>query len=275
MSDTRMLGPNRPAINYAERGALYLEIEVQGPEHDLHSGNFGGAIYNPLQALCEIVARLHDANGRISIPGLYAAVREWNERERADMAHAGPSDDRILEDAQTEFGWGERGYSLYERLTLRPALTINGITGGYQGPGGRRHPRPRCGKAQLSSRPRSGCTGSRAAFPEPHREDHAPGGALDRQNAVQRRPGCHRSAASSRPGGDARLPQRLWRGTRFPALRWHHSDPEHLPKLPRANCTQPWGLCPSRRSHSCAQRKIPYSKFLQAFLRPAFGSWRR
>src|SRR4029077_16193847 len=114
--DTRMLGPNRPAINYAERGALYLEIEVQGPGHDLHSGNFGGAIHNPLQALCEIVARLHDANGRISVPGLYDDVREWSQKERAYMALDGLSDDQLLEDAQTELGWCERGYSLYERL---------------------------------------------------------------------------------------------------------------------------------------------------------------
>ena len=80
MSDTRMLGPNRPAINYAERGALYLEIEVHGPEHDLHSGNFGGAIHNPLQALCEIIAKLHDANGRIAIPGVYDSVRRLEQQ---------------------------------------------------------------------------------------------------------------------------------------------------------------------------------------------------
>jgi acetylornithine deacetylase/succinyl-diaminopimelate desuccinylase-like protein len=137
MSDTRMLGPKRPAINYAERGALYLEIEVHGPQHDLHSGNFGGAIHNPLQALCEMIAKLHDANGRIAVPGVYDNVRSWSTKERAYMARAGPSDDRILEDAQTELGWGERSYSLYERLTLRPALTFNGISGGYQGPGGK------------------------------------------------------------------------------------------------------------------------------------------
>jgi acetylornithine deacetylase/succinyl-diaminopimelate desuccinylase-like protein len=135
MSDTRMLGPNRPAINYAERGALYLELDVEGPEHDLHSGNFGGAVHNPLQALCEMIAKLHDANGRIAFPGVYDSVRSWSKEERAHMARAGPSDDQILDDAQVELGWGERGYSLYERLTLRPVLTINGISGGYQGPG--------------------------------------------------------------------------------------------------------------------------------------------
>jgi acetylornithine deacetylase/succinyl-diaminopimelate desuccinylase-like protein len=137
MSDTRMLGPNRPAINYAERGALYLELEVHGPKHDLHSGNFGGAIHNPLQALCEMIAKLHDANGRIAIPEVYDSVRRWSDHERAQMVRTGPSDARVLQDARAEVAWGERGYSLYERLTLRPALTINGISGGYQGPGGK------------------------------------------------------------------------------------------------------------------------------------------
>jgi acetylornithine deacetylase/succinyl-diaminopimelate desuccinylase-like protein len=137
MSDTRMLAPNRPALNYSERGALYLELELCGPEQDLHSGNFGGAVRNPLQALCETVAALHDKADRIAIPGFYDDVRNWAESERARMACTGPSDAQILRDAHTADGWGESGYTLYERLTLRPALTVNGITGGYQGPGGK------------------------------------------------------------------------------------------------------------------------------------------
>jgi acetylornithine deacetylase/succinyl-diaminopimelate desuccinylase-like protein len=137
MSDTRMLAPDRPALNYAERGALYLELELRGPEQDLHSGNFGGAVHNPLQALCETVAGLHDADGRIAIPGFYANVRRWGRDERARMARTGPSDQEILRDAQAEEGWGERGFTLYERAAIRPALTVNGISGGYQGPGGK------------------------------------------------------------------------------------------------------------------------------------------
>ena len=137
MSDTRMLAPDRPALNYAERGALYLELEFRGLAQDLHSGNFGGAVHNPLQALCEIVAALHDADGRIAIPGFYANVRRWGRDERARMARTGPSDRQILRDARVEEGWGESGYTLYERLTIRPALTVNGLTGGYQGPGGK------------------------------------------------------------------------------------------------------------------------------------------
>jgi len=137
MSDTRMLAPDRPAISYAERGALYLELTVSGPRHDLHSGSFGGAVHNPLQVLCEIIAKLHDDDRRVAIPGFYERVRRYGARARASMAKSGPSDAEILADAQTQESWGERAYSLYERTTLRPALTINGITGGYQGPGGK------------------------------------------------------------------------------------------------------------------------------------------
>jgi acetylornithine deacetylase/succinyl-diaminopimelate desuccinylase-like protein len=135
ISDTRMLAPDRPAISYAQRGGLRAELEVNGPPHELHSGNFGGAVLNPLQALCEMIARLHDGQGRVAIPGFYDDVRQWSEKERVFMARAGPSDDRILQDAKVESAWGETGFSLYERTTIRPALTLNGIAGGHQGPG--------------------------------------------------------------------------------------------------------------------------------------------
>ncbi len=135
ISDTRMLAPHRPAISYAQRGGLRAELEVQGPPHELHSGNFGGAVHNPLQALCEIVARLHDPHGRVAIPGFYDDVRSWSEQEREFMERTGPTDEQILSDAKLELGWGEPGFSLYERTTIRPALTLNGIAGGHQGPG--------------------------------------------------------------------------------------------------------------------------------------------
>jgi len=135
LSDMRLLAPNRPAITYSLRGALSLELEVRGQKTDLHSGNFGGAVHNPLQALCEMIARLHDAGGRIAIPGFYERVRNLSAAERGDMARAGLSDTQILKDAGAEIGWGEKDYTLYERTTARPALIINGITGGYQGAG--------------------------------------------------------------------------------------------------------------------------------------------
>lgn len=135
MSDTRMLGPGQPAITYALRGTLNLELEVCGPQQDLHSGLFGGAVHNPLQALCEMIAQLHDANGRIAILGFYDCVRQWHEKEREYMADSGPSDAKILRDARVNEGWGEGGYSLYERTTILPALAVTGVTGGYSGPG--------------------------------------------------------------------------------------------------------------------------------------------
>ena len=127
--------PNRPAITYALRGGLSVELEAQGPRRELHSGVFGGAIHNPLQALCEMIARLHDGQGRVPVPGFYDRVREWDAGERAYMRKVGPSDARMLRDACAIKPWGEPGYSLYERTTIRPAITVSGVVGGYKGPG--------------------------------------------------------------------------------------------------------------------------------------------
>lgn len=137
MSDSPMAGPNRPAITYGLRGGLGLELIVRGPKQDLHSGLYGGAIHNPLQVLCEIVAGLHDRHGRVAIAGFYARVRNWPAQERAFMARNAPSDAALLRHAGATRGWGEADFTLHERTTIRPALTINGVTGGYQGPGGK------------------------------------------------------------------------------------------------------------------------------------------
>ncbi len=135
ISDTRMLGAGRPALGYSQRGNIRFELELRGPEQDLHSGNFGGVVHNPLQALCEMIAGMHDSEGRIMIRGFYDRVREWSDEERGYMASTGPKDADILRDARVSKDWGETGYTLYERITVRPALTVNGISGGYQGSG--------------------------------------------------------------------------------------------------------------------------------------------
>jgi acetylornithine deacetylase/succinyl-diaminopimelate desuccinylase-like protein len=135
ISDTRMLAPDRPAISYAQRGGLRAELKITGPPHELHSGNFGGAVLNPAQALCEIIARLHDGHGHIAIPGFYDDVRRWDEAERAFMTRNGPTDEEILHDANIKGAWGEPGFTAYERTTIRPALIVNGIAGGHQGHG--------------------------------------------------------------------------------------------------------------------------------------------
>jgi acetylornithine deacetylase/succinyl-diaminopimelate desuccinylase-like protein len=137
ISDTAAAGPERPAITYTLRGGLGIELSVRGLAHDLHSGHFGGAVHNPLQALCEIIAGLHDRDGRIAIAGFYDRVRTLPADERAFMARDAPSDAAILTRAGASRGWGEPGYTLHERTAIRPALTVNGLTGGYQGPGGK------------------------------------------------------------------------------------------------------------------------------------------
>lgn len=135
ISDTKMLGLDRPAVSYSQRGGLRAELEVRGPVQELHSGTFGGAVLNPIQALCEMMAGLHDAQGRIAIPGFYDDVRAWSESERAYMERTGPRDEKLMQDARIDHAWGERGYTLYERTTIRPAVTLNGIVGGHYGPG--------------------------------------------------------------------------------------------------------------------------------------------
>lgn len=135
ISDTLMPSPERPTVIYSLRGSMGLELEVTGQRHDLHSGHFGGMVRNPVQALCEIIAGLHDVDGRIAVPGFYSRVKKLGDTERRYMKENGPSDAELLGNAGAEAGWGETGYTLYERTTVRPALTVSGIAGGYQGPG--------------------------------------------------------------------------------------------------------------------------------------------
>jgi acetylornithine deacetylase/succinyl-diaminopimelate desuccinylase-like protein len=151
MSDTRMLGPDRPAIMYSVRRQLALEVTVRGPRQDLHSGNFGGAVHNLLQVLCEMLARLLDSDCRIAIPGFYRRVRPIHPGERRDLARSGPSDAEIQRQTGAPGLWGERGYTVYERLTVRPSLSVTGMQGGHFGEG----PKgviPAMAKAKLSLR---------------------------------------------------------------------------------------------------------------------------
>ena len=135
ISDTGMLGPDQPSISYALRGILYTEIHVQGPAHDLHSGEFGGAVQNPGNALGVILAALKDGDGRITVPGFYDRVRPIPPEERA-LIKALPFDEAaFLRATGAPAPWGERGYGTYERTTVRPTLDVNGLWGGYAGPG--------------------------------------------------------------------------------------------------------------------------------------------
>ena len=135
ISDTAILGPRHPALTYALRGALAVELAVRGPHFDLHSGLFGGAAPNPLEALSAMVAALHDCNGAVALKGFYDDVAEVASAERAYLRRVGPSNATLARSAGITALHGEAGFSVYELTTIRPTLELNGIAGGYQGPG--------------------------------------------------------------------------------------------------------------------------------------------
>jgi acetylornithine deacetylase/succinyl-diaminopimelate desuccinylase-like protein len=137
ISDTGMLGVERPAITYRLRGICYAEVTLHGPSHDLHSGDYGGAVANPLNALCRIVAELHDARGRVQVPGFYVDVREIAPTEAEAWRRTGFDERAFLADAGLDSSAGEAGRSVLERVWSRPTCDLHGISGGYIGAGGK------------------------------------------------------------------------------------------------------------------------------------------
>ena len=135
VSDTTMISDKVPSINCGMRGLAYLEVKVTGPNKDLHSGHYGGAVANPINTLCELIASLHDADGRVTIPGFYDDVVELSAEDRAQLARA-PFDldeyKAFLDIAEVR---GEKGYTTMERTGIRPCLDVCGIWGGYIGEG--------------------------------------------------------------------------------------------------------------------------------------------
>ena len=133
--DTGMLAPDVPTITYALRGLAYFELRVYGPDHDLHSGVFGGAVHNPAQVLCELIAGMHDEHGRVTLPGFYDAVRTLEAEERAELARLPVTRATYLEQTGAVELWGEAGYTPVERTGARPTLEVNGLLSGYTAPG--------------------------------------------------------------------------------------------------------------------------------------------
>lgn len=133
--DSMLHGEDTPSIVYALRGLAYFELEITGPSRDLHSGVFGGIVRNPLDALCRVLAGMHDLDGRITLPGFYDTVRALSDEERTILSE-GPYTDQYFLDLSGAPGLcGEKGFSTIERLGARPSLDINGIWGGFQGEG--------------------------------------------------------------------------------------------------------------------------------------------
>ena len=135
VSDTSMIAMDVPSITVGLRGLAYMEVEVTGPDKDLHSGLYGGAVANPANVLAKIIASLHDENNQINIPGFYDDVLEIALDERGDMARAPFNLGEYRKKLGIDQEWGEKGYTVNERTGIRPALDVNGIWGGYTGEG--------------------------------------------------------------------------------------------------------------------------------------------
>ncbi len=135
VSDTSMIGWDTPSITCGLRGITYMEVEVSGPSHDLHSGLYGGAVVNPVNELCRIIALLTDESGRVAIPHFYDKVRIYSDTERAALLSAPFDLVSYRENIGVPEVSGESGYAVPERTGIRPALDVNGIWGGYTGEG--------------------------------------------------------------------------------------------------------------------------------------------
>ncbi len=135
ISDTGIIANDTPSITTGLKGLSYLEVEVTGPNRDLHSGLYGGAVANPINILCEMIAKMKDENNHITIPGFYDTVLELSAENRAEIARAPFSLDKYKKALDLSDIHGEKGYTTMERTGIRPTLDVNGIWGGYTGEG--------------------------------------------------------------------------------------------------------------------------------------------
>ncbi len=133
--DSGMIGKEYPTITYGLRGLAYFELRVYGPAHDLHSGMYGGVVHNPANALAELIAGMHDGEGRVTLPGFYDKVRELNKEEREELARLPINESHYLEQTGVPVLYGESGFTANERTGARPTLDVNGLLSGFTGEG--------------------------------------------------------------------------------------------------------------------------------------------
>jgi acetylornithine deacetylase/succinyl-diaminopimelate desuccinylase-like protein len=209
ISDSSMYAPGVPSIMYGLRGLAYFELKVTGPSHDLHSGLYGGAAQNPINVLCELIASLHDTEGRITVAGFYDAVRDLSESERAEFAALPFSEDQFLAEIGARGTIGEAGYTTIERTTARPG----------------RQNRPavvRVRQVVLPSGARSIAGRGRTPRARPPRGGGS-GGGRDRVHRSPRRvAGDHRAGQQRGASRDARFRKVVGRKDRFHSWRGKH-----------------------------------------------------
>ncbi|HUV26612.1 MAG TPA: dipeptidase [Anaerolineales bacterium] len=133
--DTGMIAPDLPTITYALRGLAYFEVRIDGPDHDLHSGIYGGVVHNPAQALAELIAGMHNEDGMVTLPGFYDKVRIIDQEERTELSRLPMGVDFYLQQTGAPALWGEKEYSPVERVGARPTLEVNGLYSGFIGEG--------------------------------------------------------------------------------------------------------------------------------------------
>ncbi len=135
VSDTAQFDKTTPAVTFGLRGLAFVEVFVEGPDRDVHSGGFGGAIANPVNVLCSLVGQLHDKNGKIAVPGFYQHVKTASKWERDQFKKLPYNEAKYKKALGVAALHGEKGFTTYEKTWVRPTLDVNGITGGYQGEG--------------------------------------------------------------------------------------------------------------------------------------------
>ena len=184
VSDSSQFGPGVPAITYGLRGLAYVELTVTGPNRDLHSGGFGGAVRNPANALARMIAALHDERGRIAVPGFYDGVKPIEPWEREGFSQLPFDEPGFKRELGVEALWGEEGFSVLERLWARPTLDVNGIWSGYTGEGAKTV-LPASASAKISCRLVSGQDPDRIAdLLESHLRRLCPPGCSVRMNRL-------------------------------------------------------------------------------------------
>ena len=252
ISDTRMLGPRRPALIVGLRGSLAAELEVTGPGQDLHSGAFGGAVHNPAHVLCQLVASLHDDLGRVAVDGFYRRVRPVRRGRASGPERVASA--AVLRAAGGQTAFGEGGYTPYEQTTLRPALDVSGLHAGHTAAGV---------KSIVPARARAKLTLRLAADQDPTEI-----GELLRAHIARRAPtstrvhvkhcqgslsGEDRSLLARGPSRRAR-PARGLRGEPGGAVLRRDHPGCRAPRCPTRNphCTD--GVCPTRRWDACSER---------------------
>ncbi len=256
VSDTHVLGLDTPSLVVGLRGITYTEIEVQGPTQDLHSGTFGGAVHNPIQALTEILSAMHTPDGRITIPGFYDRVRELSAEERAELAKVPYPLARLKAETGVSEEWGEQGYALHERLGIRPTLEINGIVGGWTGEGG---------KTVLPARAMAKVSCRLVPDQDPDEiydliaqfvADHTPATVTSSVRSLHNGMWVTVDPTSSLYAGRrARVRIRVRQAPGLNARGRFNSDCRHLPKIAQ-RARHPDGLRPAGRSSARSQRKI-------------------